>query len=159
MNFMEIKSILFYILFCIGDLQSQSSINSGGNTVTSQNMSLSYSIGQTFFENKDRNILQIYEGVQVVFLETSEINYKEENQDYNFFPNPVNNSFIIELTKKYENFKCMIYDQLGKKVYESLFYAQKNTIDVNHLTKGNYNVILSKESEKPITFHFKIFKR
>jgi hypothetical protein len=82
---MEIKSILFYILFCIGDLQSQSSINSGGNTVTSQNMSLSYSIEQTFFENKDRNILQIYEGVQVVFLETSEINYKEENQDYNFF--------------------------------------------------------------------------
>lgn len=156
---MGIKSILFYIFFCIGDLQSQSSLNSGGSTVTSQNMSLSYSIGQTFFENKDRNILQIYEGVQIVFLETSDMNYINENQDYIFFPNPVNNSFIIELTKKYDNFKCMIYDQLGKKVYEHLLYAKKNTIDVNHLSSGNYNVILTNKSEKPITFHFKILKK
>jgi hypothetical protein len=53
----------------------------------------------------------------------------------------------------------MIYDQLGKKVYENLLYTQKNIIDVNHLSSGNYNVILSNKSEKPITFHFKILKK
>jgi len=91
---------------------------------------------------------------EAVFVSSSStaIN-KIDNTHLNIYPNPINNSFIVD----YDNFaQVKICDMLGKEALTQNVNG-KTEIDISHLSKGIY--IISITSEGKIIGNYKIMKQ
>lgn len=71
------------------------------------------------------------------------LNDIEENNNFNIYPNPVNNEFTIAVTETGKIYlQLKIINLLGEMVYQSLIEDQKSGINISDLPKGVYFVKL-----------------
>ncbi|MDO9186598.1 MAG: T9SS type A sorting domain-containing protein [Bacteroidia bacterium] len=71
------------------------------------------------------------------------VNDIEENNNFNIYPNPVNNEFTITATETGKiYFQLKIYNILGEMVSQSIIENPKSQINISDLPKGVYFVKL-----------------
>lgn len=65
------------------------------------------------------------------------------------YPNPATSFITLELQKNYQKgLTVVVYNFLGKKMYESQSVAEKTTITLNDFTRGVYIYHLTDQSGK-----------
>jgi uncharacterized delta-60 repeat protein len=72
----------------------------------------------------------------------------EIENHFALFPNPTSDQLTISLRENRSNTKCTIIDNLGKEVMEFNVSEGDNTIDINNLDKGIYNVKIDSKNIK-----------
>ncbi|MCE9538020.1 MAG: T9SS type A sorting domain-containing protein [Bacteroidetes bacterium] len=73
---------------------------------------------------------------------------EEENNNFNIYPNPVNNKFTITITETGKTYlQLKIVNILGEMVYQSLIENQKSEINISDLPKGVYFVKLISDKQ------------
>jgi hypothetical protein len=70
--------------------------------------------------------------------------------DFKIYPNPANDLFNVELGTLNKNTSLEIINTLGQVVYQSIITDQHSQIDIQHLSKGVYTVVISSGNEKQI---------
>ena len=130
---------LSIILGLIGNKAlSKNSIVSAGESVKNSNGSLTYTVGQTSYQNY-QNGYSIAEGVQqpnvnYVVLNTSEL----EQDNISVFPNPTID--ILNINSKHKFQKYEVFDLSGKILKKSVLH--NSTIDLSSFSSGNYIISL-----------------
>ena len=71
-----------------------------------------------------------------------------KNDNTTIYPNPTNGTIYINSSNEITSFE--IYSVLGEKVISSTLLTS-NTIDIRHLTNGNYVLVLTSKSNERFT--------
>lgn len=155
-----VVSIIIIVVF-IGTTYSQSITTevfaSSGTDFNSGNVSLSWTLGESFIET-----FKISSGIQTlgfhqIYLGASlaEAPILEENLLLRVYPNPFSKLLYINSSKESDEMHVQIYNSIGKNVFDQKIY-QTNTYQLNlsELTDGIYYLkIISEKTE-----NFKIIK-
>ncbi|MFT6166653.1 MAG: dienelactone hydrolase [Vicingaceae bacterium] len=67
------------------------------------------------------------------------------DSEIKLYPNPASNQINLVITEEQEGGRLQIYNVLGKKLHEHLIKKDNIQIDVSHLPKGTYLILISKE--------------
>ena len=59
------------------------------------------------------------------------------------YPNPSSGKFVVELNEAIPNTEMILYNSIGQMVYKSNLSEKINTINVNELQKGIYQIVIS----------------
>lgn len=155
------KIILFYVLFVFScNLWSQVSINASGNTANSSAGSISYSVGQPFYQTVYSNGFYLVQGVQQPF-EISVLgtdNHPQISLDMQVYPNPTTSILFLKIeNKSFKNLEYHLFDALGRDISQRKITQAETSIDFNQKQSGIYFLIVSEGSVKLKTF--KILKK
>lgn len=130
-------------LYC--QSESLESINSSGTTLSTQNGSISYSLGQLSSETLENSEIVFSQGYQqstitvISFLSEQ----KEEEISLTVYPNPTSEELNISSTK--EKFKFKILDVNGKVLHQSKNSALKHLVNVAEYANGNYIILINNQ--------------
>jgi hypothetical protein len=157
------KKLLLVLLLSSGYCYSQTSINAGGNTITTPAGSLSYTIGQIDFNYFSNTNTVIYLGVQqpklaggaprILEVETVTPN---ENMVLTAYPNPTFDNIKIHLTNSDVTYNYMLFDVTGKFIKQGQFYQTESIISLENLPSAIY--FLKVISENGFEKNIKIIK-
>lgn len=149
---MKIKLTLIVIIvsfFCFAAI-AQTSIVVAGNEARNSTINMSYTVGQAFVSNSP----YILTGGDILSTLIGDNGWPLGNKDelqisdaikISLYPNPSNGIFYLEL-KNLDNLKSWSYQVIninGAKMLNNLITEQKTLIDISHLSKGVYLLIVS----------------
>ncbi|MBI5324901.1 MAG: T9SS type A sorting domain-containing protein [Ignavibacteriae bacterium] len=147
------------IFFCFNLvlLYSQNTIPSTGKDVTCSSGSVSYSIGQSFYNIDYGNNGSIIQGVQQPF-EISVVGGIDESDciklNCSTYPNPVSEFLNISIEGfTYNKYYATLYNSVGKKIKEIQIVSDETLIDMKNLASGNYYLNVMNQNSA-----FKVFK-
>lgn len=149
-------SLLFSSL--ILGLHAQNSSNATGGNCTSASGSVSYSVGQVFYENVEHSSGTTAQGVQQpIEIYTLGIDSKELAIDINVFPNPTSDQLMVDLkTLDLSNVRFELTDSQGKKLQGMDVKSPEFQIELSTYPSATYFLLLLQE-DQPIQ-SFKIVK-
>ncbi|MBL7836042.1 MAG: T9SS type A sorting domain-containing protein [Bacteroidetes bacterium] len=92
--------------------------------------------------DKDSSVVSLAEYSQVLMNESTDLTYERVLKSaYLTYPNPVINEITVEVKDSLpQPFKVIVYDLLGKIVFESEITEQKQTFDLSELIAGSYYI-------------------
>ena len=128
-----------------------------GTTSTAQNPTHIYDDLETYQVTLyiENDILSWDE--KTIEINTSLSTTEDEILDFSYYPNPTTGYLNFALQEYYNSIKIELYDLKGLLIQEDNFTNSKDvTIDINHIAKGVYFVLLKKENK---TYPFKIIKQ
>lgn len=130
-------------LFC--QSKNLETINSSGTTLSTQNGSISYSLGQLSsetLENQDVVFSQGYQQstISVVSFLTEQ---QQENLSLSIYPNPTSEALTISSSN--EKFDFEILDINGKVIYQSKKSALTHKVNVSEYANGNYIILINSQ--------------
>ena len=152
------KLLLLLFLSICGIYDAQQSIIPAGNNAQSGTGSVSYSVGQIFYEPQISGTGKVNPGVQqpyeIFSLATSE-NVVQSN--ISVYPNPVKDFLIVDFnSEKLENSSYQLFDATGKIIIQGNLENVKSQISASSLATGMY--ILRITNAGQIVKTFKIIK-
>ncbi|MEC7479264.1 MAG: T9SS type A sorting domain-containing protein [Bacteroidota bacterium] len=125
-------------------LSSQEVLSSAGSFEKSEDLSIDYSIGQTFFQSKKFGPFNYKEGVFQVFKVGLFDNYIEFITKA--YPNPNKGVFYISMDAGFTDLDLVSYNiisQSGMLIQEGVMKQNPSRIDISSLSSGVYFVRLS----------------
>lgn len=127
---------------------AQSNTVSAGNNFSSLNGSVSFTVGQIFYEHPTNGSTTITQGVQQPYeIETTSVGELASKYEFKVFPNPMNNELNIFCNvNDISVFSIQITDMNGKTVYETNS-LMSNKIDVSFFLPGSYFLTFKTNSE------------
>lgn len=136
-------------------LQAQSSSNAAGGNVSGSTGSVSYSIGQLFYEPVNNTQVDIVPGVQHAFEITILSVYDTQiDQSINIYPNPTLNLLNVNKGTQKELFGYKLFDMQGKMMNEGVLRDQNTTINMLPFPGGAYILqVTSQENGEFKTFN------
>jgi hypothetical protein len=149
--------ILLYAIFIFQNpvVFSQSSILSLGNSISSSEGKMSYSIGQIGQGSYVSDDFSINEGVQQPFdfFVSSLVNDLSENFGIKVYPNPVRDRIKIEdLENPLLHSLFVVSDVSGKVIIKGKIGPDNHWITMHSLTPGLYILKIVTKEEQPINF-------
>lgn len=139
-------------------------INASGNDVSSNNGSVTYSIGQVFFSHTENNSGYLREGVQQSFqtisTDNEDVDSPEIEIDALVYPNPTPDLVTLAtegLDLNSERNSYQLYDYQGKLIANQIINKKNTVIDLTQLNTSIY--ILQVFVEKKLWNTFKIIKK
>lgn len=92
--------------------------------------------------DKDSSVVSLAEYSQVLMNESTDLTYERVLKSaYLTYPNPIKNEITVEVKDSLpQPFKVIVYDLLGKIVFESEITEQKQTFDLSELIAGSYYI-------------------
>lgn len=145
--------INFTFLSCIlltsisfGQTIEKFSIDSGGQSISTGNIQMLYTIGEVNVQELSVGNIQISEGFINPDTSTTLSIGNEFSFGIKIFPNPATSLITIQSNIRLE--KVEIYDIIGKQVF--MVNSELNFIDVSKLSKGSYLLII-KTNEGEVT--------
>jgi len=140
-------SIMLLIDFGLSGLQAQVTISSSGGNATGAGGTVSYTIGQVFYNTSTGTNGTVAQGVQQPF-EISVVTALEEAKEitliWSVYPNPTSNFLIISLGNtetpelKPENLRYRLYDMSGKVLLENKLDGFETTIQMGGFSSSTY---------------------
>ena len=157
MSYKKTGLSLLFSSFILG-LHAQHSSNASGGNNASASGSVSYSIGQVFYESNANTTGTSAQGVQQpIELYTLEINSADVEIDIAVFPNPTSNQLIIDLKEvNPANVRFELTDSQGKKLQGMEIQSQEFQIELESYPKATYLLTILQENQ-PVK-SFKIIK-
>lgn len=141
----------FHLLLC-QSIQNNA-ITSSGNSLTSGNLQLDFSIGEFVtetFQNTNGDILT--QGFHQPLLTTTGITETNIFSDISVYPNPAGESVFIKIPVHYRLMKIQIYDSSGKLLNTIHQKQGLNQINLTTLSSGIYYLRLTSQKQKQKTF-------
>lgn len=155
--------LLLPVLTFTQDQEPHSSVNTSGGDATGLNGSVSYSVGQVFFNSTEGADKSVSEGVQQPFeiTVTTGVNTLEKiNPLYYAYPNPVANELFLKVDASIiadSLFTCYkLYDQKGNLLSSDRLKNIETKIKMSELPPAAY--ILQITMKNKIGKTFKIIK-
>ena len=122
-------------------LSSQQTVTTSGGDIESDQVSLSYTIGQlkvNTIEKVDSSILELdfIQGVQYAIdvFDCRDFN----NIKISVFPNPTSSLVNISMENIYNELKVKVLDVAGREVYNHSFTENKFSVDFSSYSEGIY---------------------
>ena len=161
------KRLLFSILFLLSlSIQAQSIFNAGGADAVNAEMSLSYSIGQVFYEpfNSYGGTLKASPGVQQTY-DIQEVFPPDELKIVNItalniklYPNPtIDNLQLSILDDDFTKYNVRLVSLLGNVISSYQIKERTTLVDMQRLAAGVY--FLQVEKERKDMKIFKVIKK
>jgi hypothetical protein len=150
--------VLFFLV--TGFAFSQESINTAGNDIISNNGSVSFSIGQSFYQEYTDNNYLLNQGVQQPF-ETLILAVEEvlTTNWIKVFPNPASENITIFFTPlDNSHYSYTIYDLQGRYLFSNPINEQLTNINLNNISLKMFLVSI-KNQDNQVVKTFKILKR
>lgn len=151
------KTIYLIILLFLTQLAySQSLVSIAGQSFSNTNYSLDWSLGEVIIDTYTNQEYIITQGFHQTKLTVVGLNEKYcEGNDFNVFPNPVDESLTINCLRKETAFSWFLFDETGKSIdlKEQINFQQN--IDFQQFNPGIYILKIISENK---TFQFKIVK-
>ena len=139
-----------FIVFTLGNLKAQYSINSGGFDAVSTGGSISASMGQLVNNQYSSANGIIQEGVQLPQeLLTLQVNRAYANQHlFAFYPNPSNGIIFIKSSNiTGQNIQLSVLDNAGRKIAGMPIFNDHTQLDLTAFASGIYTLIISDQNQ------------
>lgn len=139
---------------------AQESLNASGGDITTSSGSLSYSIGQLFYNTYTNDEASVQQGVQQAFeiytLSTEEL---AQPISMRVYPNPTTNSLSLKIEDyQQEKMNYQIYDLNGRKVGQGKVTSKETDINMSDFASATYLIyVLDQDNKTNQTF--KIIKK
>ncbi len=147
-----LSSVLFY------KANSQEVVATAGEVHETDDMSISWTIGEAVIETFAKDNLLLSQGFHQGNLEVSTaIENIDKNTKISVFPNPVNSTLNIEIeTDEKENFEILLFDMAGKLLLKREV-SKIDNIDLSHLQSATYRLQVKDKQNRNFKF-FNILK-
>ena len=137
---MKLKLLATFFLIS-SYLSSQQTVTTSGGDIESDQVSLSYTIGQLKVNTIDKVDLSILEldfiqGVQYAIDVFDCRDYN--NIKISVFPNPTSSIVNISMGNIEDKLSLMVYDVAGRKIYDHSFSEKDFSIDFSSYSEGIY---------------------
>ena len=137
---MKLKLLTTFFLIS-SYLSSQQTVTTSGGDIESDQVSLSYTIGQlkvNTIEKVDSSVLELdfIQGVQYAIdvFDCREYN----NIKISVFPNPTSSIVNISMENIEDKLSLIVYDVAGRKIYDHSFSEKDFSIDFSSYSEGIY---------------------
>ena len=137
---MKLKVLLVFFLIS-SYLSSQQTVTTSGSDIESDQVSLSYTIGQlkvNTIDKVDSSILELdfIQGVQYAIDVFDCRDYN--NIKISVFPNPTSSIVNISMENIEDKLSLIVYDVAGRKIYDHSFSEKDFSIDFSSYSEGIY---------------------
>ena len=152
--FLVSKILAVLVLGISGISEAQQTIIPAGNNVQSATGSVSYSVGQTFYEPQKAATGEVNPGVQQpyeIFVLATNENSIQKN--ITVYPNPVKDFLIVDFnSEKLEKSSYQLFDGTGRIINKGELKDLKTEINTSTLSSGLYMLSISSEGKTVKTF-------
>ncbi|WP_200979417.1 T9SS type A sorting domain-containing protein [Echinicola sp. 20G] len=162
-NYMKSK-ILFLLPILVGIScevsQAQSCILSTGGETSNNSGTVSYSIGQTVFNNYYNENLSLIEGIQQPYQISIILKSEEPNENIKLkaYPNPSTDHITLKVTgHELRGLAYLFYNSLGQVLATDLISEEETIIYTKDLSPASYFLVVT--DKKSIIKTFKILKK
>jgi hypothetical protein len=151
------KRIFAIFILCLNlctVLRAQSSLNSAGVDISNITGTVTYSIGQVFYEHNST----VWQGVHHPYhIQSVKTIPAAENINIEIYPNPVNDVITLHFADNVKtDCKYVLYDINGRIIYQQTLKNSETKIDLSNLNSGSF--FLQIISQEKIIKVFKIVK-
>lgn len=153
--------LLFLLIALLTEINGQGMVVSQGGDAIGSGGSISYTIGQSYYQSYMLGYASINEGMQQPFETYGSVKVlgAKSELECNVFPNPFTNYLIVEWHGLQNEMECS-YTLLsldGQVLDKNLLFGTKSIIDLSYYTHGVYflNLLYNNNSKLKV---FKIFK-
>ena len=151
------KKILILQLFLfICFMHAQEAVLTTGGDATGNGGSVSYSVGQVFYQTNTGTNVSVSEGVQQAYEISLEVDETTTNLRLQIYPNPTNNYLNLTVTDA-TGLTYHLYNMQGKLIKTAAINSPKTTIRLEGLAKATYFLNVLKNNQTIKTF--KIIKK
>jgi hypothetical protein len=137
-------------------------MNTSGGVAAGTSGSVSYSVGQVFYNQLADNDFTLHEGVQLpyeLFIITPVAIENEQQFDMRVFPNPTNDFLILASDEPlYENLTFHLFDMNGRKLQTGRLLSDNTRIQMISYLPGVYFLVIINENTNEEINKFKIIK-
>jgi hypothetical protein len=142
--------LLLFSILVIG----QASVNTSGGDVSNANGSLSYSIGQVFYQNKSDKTGAINQGVQQTYLISSlGLEDNQFNLSLSAYPNPTAENLNLRVANfNNELLTYNLLDAEGKLLLQGVIRQQETFLEMKSLPSASYFLEVHQGLKKVQTF-------
>lgn len=149
-----LKILPVLLLGISGFYEAQQTTLAAGTNAQSATGSVSYSVGQIFYEPQQTAAGGVTAGVQqpyeIFTLATQE---NEIKNAINIYPNPVKDFLIVDLSgEKFKNPSYQLFDGTGRMISKDELKNMKTEINTSALSAGLYMLTVSSEGKTIKTF-------
>lgn len=158
-NHVIFRSVFLFLVGISGFFAAQQVTLAAGSEAQSATGFVSYSVGQTTYENLQSASGKIDQGVQQPYeIYNLGTNENAMQKKIKVYPNPVKDFLVIDFnSEKLVKAKYQLFDGSGKLILQGELKNVKNDINTSALSSGMY--ILSISSEGKTFKTFKIIKK
>jgi len=151
---------LLFILTYTMDVSAQLTSNTSGKNVSQNNTSVSYSIGEVYYNTTTTSNSAITQGIQQpyeIYL-ISGIGNEKDVQLITAFPNPTSSTIkIVTQDIKIDGLNYKLYDLLGKEILSGDITSNQTELDLNNLMPAVYFIKVFRYNST--IKYFKIIKK
>ena len=153
--------LLFLFIFSFtNNVSAQQSANTSGKNVSQNNTSVSYSIGEVYYNTTTTLSSVITQGIQQpyeIYL-ISGIGNEKDVQLITAFPNPTSSTIKIVIQDiKIDGLNYKLYDLLGKEILSGDITSNQTEVDLNNLMPAVYFIKVFRYNST--IKYFKIIKK
>ena len=153
-NYSVTKILLLLLLSFSGISEAQQVVIPAGNMAQSGTGTVSYSVGQVFYEPQSTAAGKVNPGVQqpyeIFALSTNE---NEVKNNILVYPNPVKDFLIVDFNpEKLVKARYQLFDGTGRIINQGDLKNLKNDINTSTLSAGLYMLTISSEGKNVKTF-------
>ena len=153
--------LLFLFIFSFtNNVSAQQSANTSGKNVSQNNTSVSYSIGEVYYNTTTTLSSVITQGIQQpyeIYL-ISGIGNEKDVQLITAFPNPTSSTIkIVTQDIKIDGLNYKLYDLLGKEILSGDITSNQTELDLNNLMPAVYFIKVFRYNST--IKYFKIIKK
>lgn len=159
-----LKKILLLPLVCLFfyNIQAQEAVISAGGDASSTSGSVSYSVGQVFYNTNTSADNSVAEGVQQPYeisIVTKVNNAEYINLSAIAYPNPTTDYLQLEIdaTEDYQSFTYQLFDISGKMIQSQAIESSTTKVNMKNLSSATYFVKVLADDKELKTF--KIIKK
>ena len=148
------KLLLLLFLSICGIYDAQQAIIPSGNNVQSATGSVSYSVGQIFYEPQMSATGKVNPGVQQPYEIFTLATFENAVQStISVYPNPVKDFMTVDFnSEKLENSRYQLFDASGKIIIQGNLKSAKSQISASSLPTGMYILRITKAGKIGKTF-------
>lgn len=153
--------LLFLFIFSFtNNVSAQQSANTTGKNVSQNNTTISYSIGEVYYNTTTTLSSVITQGIQQpyeIYLISGIVNEKDV-QLITAFPNPTSSTIKIVIQDiKIDGLNYKLYDLLGKEILSGDITSNQTELDLNNLMPAVYFIKVFRYNST--IKYFKIIKK
>lgn len=153
--------LLFLFIFSFtNNVSAQQSANTTGKNVSQNNTTISYSIGEVYYNTTTTLSSVITQGIQQpyeIYL-ISGIGNEKDVQLITAFPNPTSSTIKIVIQDiKIDGLNYKLYDLLGKEILSGDITSNQTEVDLNNLMPAVYFIKVFRYNST--IKYFKIIKK
>ena len=155
------KQIFFMLLLVIGlNANAQDSMNASGGSCSANDGSISYSVSQAFYMQKEGFTGSVTEGVQQAYevISLGEDDFNIIDLKIGVYPNPTISKITLEIkNENLEDISYQLFTITGKLIIQNKIIKEHSEIQMENLATSVYLLKIIKNNKSIKTF--KIIKK